>query len=319
MIMQKKALVTGISGFAGSFLAEALLKNNYTVHGTHLSSNTSNIEHIKHEVMLHKVDLMSKEETAKCIQEIKPDYIFHLAALTSPAQSFKEPEKVLTGNITGQMNIFEAVRTQDLDPRILITSSAEVYGMVGPSDLPVDENVSLRPGSPYAVSKIAQDFLGLQYHLSYGMKVVRVRPFNHVGPRQAPQFVVASFASQIADIEKGKQKPVLTVGNLDAKRDFTDVRDMVRAYIEILEKGEPGEVYNIGSGKSHRIKDILDMLISLSSVEIEVELDPGKLRPSDVPDIYSNNGKIEGVTLWRPEIKLEDTLKDTLDYYRKNG
>lgn len=319
MIMQKKALVTGISGFAGSFLAEELLRNNYTVFGTHLTPDISNIEHIRHDISLYKVDLLNKDQTVKCIQDIKPDYIFHLAALTSPAQSFKEPEKVLTGNITGQMNIFEAVRMEDLDPRILITSSAEVYGMVAPSDLPVDEDVNLRPGSPYAVSKIAQDFLALQYNLSYGMKVVRVRPFNHVGPRQAPQFVVASFASQIADIEKGKQKPVLTVGNLDAKRDFTDVRDMVKAYIAILEKGKFGEVYNIGSGKSHRIKDILDMLISLSTVEISVELDPGKLRPSDIPDIYSNNAKIEAVTSWRPEIKLEDTLKDTLDYYRKNG
>lgn len=317
--MQKKALVTGISGFAGSFLAEELLRNNYAVFGTHLTPDVSNIEHIKHDVTLHKVDLLNKDQTVKCIQDVKPDYIFHLAALTSPAQSFKEPEKVLTGNITGQMNIFEAVRLQNLDPKILITSSAEVYGMVRASDLPIDENVNLRPGSPYAVSKIAQDFLALQYFLSYGMKVIRVRPFNHVGPRQAPQFVVASFASQIASIEKGKQKPVLTVGNLDAKRDFTDVRDMVKAYIAVLEKGESGEVYNIGSGKSHRIKDILDMLISLSSVTIEVELDPGKLRPSDVPDIYSNNAKIEAATSWRPEIKLEDTLKDTLDYYRKNG
>lgn len=314
----KKALITGISGFAGSFLAEELLKQNYEVHGTHISDDNKNIDHIKRDLSLHKVDLSSAEETENCIKKVSPDFIFHLAALTSPAQSFKEPAKVINANITAQMNVFEAVRNTRLNPRILITSSAEVYGMVEPSDLPVNEDVRLRPASPYAVSKIAQDFLGLQYFLSYGMEIIRVRPFNHVGPRQTPQFVIPAFASQIAEIEKGRQKPVLTVGNLDAKRDFTDVRDMVKAYALIMEKGDLGEVYNIGSGKSRRIGEILDQLLALSTESIEIELDPGKLRPSDVPDLYSDNSKIEAATGWKVKIDFEKTLKDTLDYFRDN-
>lgn len=316
--MSKVALVTGISGFAGSFLAEELLRQGYTVHGTHVSDDTKNLSEIKKDVELHKVDLSDFEQTKKCIEKASPDYIFHLAALTSPAESFKEPAKVMNANITAQMNVFEGVRSANIDPKILVTSSAEVYGMVEPQDLPVNENAPLRPGSPYAVSKIAQDFLGLQYFLSYGMKILRVRPFNHVGPRQTPQFVIPAFASQIAEIEKGAQKPVLTVGNLDARRDFTDVRDMVKAYVLVIEKGEIGEVYNIGSGKSRRIGEILDQLLVLSTVSIEVELDPGKLRPSDIPNIYSDNSKIEAATGWKTEIDFEKTLKDTLDYFRDN-
>lgn len=316
--MQKKALVTGVSGFAGSFLAEELLKSGYEVHGMHISDDTQNVDHIKKDLHLHKVDLMDADASKKQIEQIKPDFLFHLAALTSPAQSFKEPSKVMTGNIIAQMNILEAVRLSSLNTRILITSSSEVYGLVESSDLPVNEDVKLRPGSPYAVSKIAQDYLALQYFLSYGMEIVRVRPFNHIGPRQTPQFVVASFASQIAEIEKTKQKGVLKVGNLDAKRDFTDVRDMVKAYIAVSEKGDVGEVYNIGSGVSYRIGEVLDMLLSYSTEDITVELDPGKLRPSDAPDIYSDNSKLVAATGWKAEIPLDRTLKDTLDYFREN-
>lgn len=316
--MQKKALITGVSGFAGSFLAEELLQRGFEVSGTHISNDTENIKDIKHKLNLHRVDLLNVNDTVKCIQDIQPDYIFHLAALTSPAQSFKDPAAFMTNNITAQVNIFEAVRAFDIKAKILVISSSEVYGVVSSSDLPVNEDVRLSPGNPYAVSKIAQDFLGLQYFNSYGMDIVRVRPFNHIGPRQTPQFVVPSFVSQVVAIEKGKQEPVLTVGNLDAKRDFTDVRDMVKAYIEVLEKGESGEVYNIGQGKSYKIRDILDMLISLSAVRIDIELDPSKLRPSDIPDIYSDNSKIELATGWKPAVSLEQTLKDTLDYYREN-
>lgn len=312
-----KAYITGISGFAGSFLAEALLQKGHEVFGTHVSDNTQNIDHIKKDLQLEKLDMLDSGNVKKSIEKHKPDTIFHLAALTSPGESFKSPEVFFTNNITAEINLLEAVRTLDLSPRILITSSAEVYGLITEKDLPVDEDTKLRPGSPYAVSKIAQDYLGLQYFLSYGMDIVRVRPFNHVGPRQTPQFVVAAFAKQIAEIEKGHGKPTLMVGNLDAKRDFTDVRDMVQAYITLVEKGESGDVYNAGSGKSHRIGEVLDMLMSFSDKQIDTQIDPGKLRPSDVPDIRSNNKKIEALG-WKAEITLEKTLEDTLNYWRQN-
>ncbi|MGE5041835.1 MAG: GDP-mannose 4,6-dehydratase [Candidatus Levyibacteriota bacterium] len=313
----QKVLVTGISGFAGSFLAELLLEKNYTVQGTHISDNLSFVDAIKDRLVLKKLNLLDREETEKVIAELNPDIIFHLAALTSPAESFKEPEKIITNNIAAEINLLEAVRNANISSRIIITSSAEIYGLVEPSDLPLDENTPMRPGSPYAVSKIAQDYLGLQYFNSYKMDVIRVRPFNHIGPRQTPQFVVASFAKQIAEIEKKKIPPVMKVGNLEAKRDFTDVRDMVQAYLAIAEKGQSGDVYNAGSGKSHKISQILDSLLSLSTEHIDTEIDPALLRPSDVPDIRSDNTKIETLG-WKPEIKLEQTLKDTLDYWRNN-
>jgi len=204
----------------------------------------------------------------------------------------------------------------------MVISSAEIYGYVTPENLPIGENTPFRPGNPYAVTKIAQDFIGLQYNLSYHMPIIRVRPFNHVGPRQATGFVVSDFAKQIAEIEKSHRQnlpttdPMLKVGNLEAKRDFTDVRDMVKAYSLILEKGVPGDVYNIGSGKSIKIAEVLDTLIGLSDTKIEKQTDPTKLRPSDVPEIVCNNTKIRNLTSWEPEIALETTLKDTLDYWR---
>jgi GDP-4-dehydro-6-deoxy-D-mannose reductase len=308
-----RVLTTGATGFAGGFLSEHLIEKGIEVYGTSLSSqDSSSLAQIK------KLDLLDKKATEELLLEIKPDVIFHLAALTSPAESFNDPEKIITNNIIAEINILEAVRKNNISCRIMITSTAEVYGLISEKDLPVDEETPLNPGSPYAVSKIAQDFLGLQYFNAYGMDVVRIRPFNHIGPRQTTQFVVASFAKQIAEIEKKISPPLLKVGNLDAKRDFTDVRDMVRAYTLLSEKGRAGEVYNIGSGKSHKIGEILDRLLSLSKVKIDVELDPARLRPSDVPDIYSDNKKIEEETGWKPEIPLEKTLEDTLDYWRQS-
>lgn len=310
----KKAYITGISGFAGSFLAELLLEKGYEVGGSYISENIQNLDAIEKDLNLDRVNLLEYEQIEKSLHTFLPDIIFHLAALTSPAESFKSPEKVFTNNISAQINLLESVRKSDNSPRVLITSSAEVYGLISEKDLPISEKTELRPGSPYAVSKIAQDYLGLQYFLSYGMDIVRIRPFNHIGPRQTEQFVVASFAKQIAEIEKagaGKIK----VGNLEARRDFTDVRDMVKAYEVLAVSGESGGVYNVGSGESHKISEILNMLLELSHQRIEIEIDPSKLRPSDVPDIRSNNHKIESLG-WKPEIMLQQTLKDTLDYWR---
>ena len=313
-----KAFITGITGFAGSFLAENLVsKGAYEVSGTYLSeSSLANLDSVKDKVKLHKVDLQDFEEVKKIIFEEKPDVIFHLAALASAAQSFKNPSEFINNNISAQINLLEAVRQAGIKPKILIVSSAEVYGDVSTSDLPINEGVPIRPVNPYAVSKVAQDFMGLQYFLSYNIPVIRVRPFNHIGPRQSPAFVVARFAKAIAEIEKNDSESTLKVGNLEAKRDFTDVRDMVEAYAVLIEKGEAGEVYNAGSGRSIKIEEILNKLLALSDKKITVERDESLFRPIDVPDLVCDNSKIKQTTGWEPKVEIDQTLAATLDYWR---
>lgn len=316
----KKVIITGISGFAGSHLAEHLLKKgDYEIGGTYLSSKSlKNLKALENKIDLERIDLAKADGIKSFIKSFKPDLIFHLAALAPPGDSFNDPTYTITNNITAQVNVLEAVRIAELkDTRILVVSSAEVYGMVKKEDLPIDEDTSFRPTNPYAVSKIAQDFLGLQYFLSYGLGIVRVRPFNHIGPRQSPRLVVAAFAKRIAEIEKGKAPPRLPVGNLEARRDFTDVRDTVRAYSLIIENGRAGEVYNLGSGRSQRIEDILQKLLSFAKVKIEVVSDPSLFRPVDTPELVCDNQKIREVIDWKPQIPLDQTLKETLDYWRE--
>lgn len=304
-----KALITGINGFVGSHLAPFLEEKGFEVFGTVKPGSQSGPS-------LFDADLLDYDALKGAIDKVSPDYIVHLAALTSPAESFKNPAETVSNNIIGQVNILEAVKELQLvKTRVLVVASAEVYGKVEKEDLPIDEEAPLRPTSPYAVSKVAQDLFGLQYFLSQNIQTIRVRPFNHIGPGQAPFFVVAAFAKQIAEIEKGIKPPVLTVGNLDSKRDFTDVRDIIRAYALLYEKGESGEVYNIGSGKSHKIGDILDILLSFSSQKIVIEKNPALIRPGDVMDSVCNNSKIKKLG-WEPTIHIEKSLQDTLDYWR---
>lgn len=317
--MQKKVLITGISGFAGSHLAEYLVsKKKYAVSGTYLLD--SGLEHLfkfKNEITLSKIDLTDAVKVSQLIKITKPDYIFHLAALTSPANSFNHPAETIINNVTAQINLLEAIKNYGFfNTSILIVSSADIYGKVAEKDLPIDEETKFNPANPYSVSKITQDFLGLQYFLSYNLKIIRVRPFNHIGPRQSPNFAVASFAKKIAEIEKGKINNILHVGNLDAKRDFTDVRDMVCAYALILEKGKIGDVYNMGSGVAYKMSEILERLLFFSKMKIKIEVDPVLLRPSDEPVLLCDNRKIKKVTGWNSKISLDQTLKDTLDYWR---
>lgn len=316
----KRVFITGISGFAGSHLSEYLVKSDeYEVSGTYLTDESLvNISNIRNKLNLIKIDLNDAEKIKAVVRKIKPDLIFHLAALPSPADSFKNPIKTLTNNINIQVNILETIKNANLgNTKILVVSSADIYGMVSKKDLPISEETPFKPANPYAVSKITQDFLGLQYFLSYNLNIIRVRPFNHIGPRQSPNFVVSSFAKKIAEIEKGGIELVIKVGNLNAKRDFTDVRDMVYAYTLAIEKGISGNVYNIGSGISYKIQEILDKLLSLSKVKIKVEADQALFRPIDEPELVCDNSKFVKLTGWKQNIFLDETLKDTLDYWRK--
>lgn len=314
----KKVLITGISGFAGSFLAEHLLqKNEFEIWGTYLSdSSLVNLAGIKNKVNLVQLDLLDCDKVIKTISDISPDYIFHLAAIPSVRESFANPSKVFFNNVDSELNLLEAVRLKKLpETKILIISSAEVYGLVSRENLPINEDTPLRPTSSYGVSKLTQDFLGLQYFLAYGLKIVRVRPFNHIGPRQTPGFVVSSFAKKIAELEKNNSN-LIKVGNLTSKRDFTDVRDMVKAYLLAIEKGTPGEVYNIGSDKSYSISEILDKMIKISGRNIRFEIDQSLFMPSDNPETVSDSNKFVKLTGWKPEIDIDTTLRNTLDYWR---
>ncbi|MDO8886358.1 GDP-mannose 4,6-dehydratase [Candidatus Oleimmundimicrobium sp.] len=313
-----KVLITGISGFAGSHLAEYCLSKDVEVFGTiRWRSRMENIDHIKDELHLLDCDIRDASSVSSVLAEVKPNYIFHLAAQSFVPTSWKAPAETLTTNIIGEVDIFEAVRELKLDTRIQLACSSEEYGMVYESEIPIKETNPLRPLSPYGVSKVAQDLLGYQYHQSYGMHIVRTRAFNHEGPRRGEVFVVSNFAKQIAMIEKGLCEPVIKVGNLESFRDFTDVRDVAKAYWLALEKGEPGDVYNIASGRTVKIKDMLNMLLEMSSVKVEIKKDASRMRPSDVPILLGDSTKFREKTGWQPEIPFEKIVEDTLNYWRE--
>lgn len=315
-----RVLITGITGFAGSHLVEYLLAEvpGVEIYGTkRWRSRMENIEHLDGKVQLRECDLRDAAAVQSVVTEIRPDYIFHLAAQSYVPASWRAPSETLTTNLLGQTNIFEAVRVLELDPVIQIAGSSEEYGLVLPDEVPIKETNPLRPLSPYAVSKVAQDLLAYQYFRSYGLKTIRTRGFNHTGPRRGEVFVTSNFAKQIASIEAGLREPVIRVGNLDAQRDFTDVRDMVRAYWLAVTKATPGEVYNLASGSAVTIRELLDRLLALSDTKVEVQVDPDRLRPSDVEILLGDYSKFRSDTGWEPSIPLEQTLKDTLDFWRQ--
>jgi len=315
-----KILITGVTGFAGSHLADHLLEAvpGAEVHGLYRwRSRRENIGHLEGRVSLAECDIRDATATREVVEDLRPDYIFHLAAQSFVPTSWKAPQESLSTNILGQLNIFEAVRKAGLDCRIQVAGSSEEYGMVRPDEIPIGEDQPLRPLSPYAVSKVAQDALGYQYFMSYGMKIVRTRGFNHTGPRRPSVFVCSDFARQVAEIEMGLRPPVIRVGNLEARRDFTDVRDTVRAYWLALSEGEPGQVYNVATGRSWAIAEVLDMLIAISGVKVRVEEDPARLRPSDVPRLEGDAARLREATGWEPRIPFERTLSDLLDYWRE--
>jgi GDP-4-dehydro-6-deoxy-D-mannose reductase len=314
----RRVLVTGVTGFAGSHLVDYLLeRGDCEIYGIQRwRSRTENIEHVQDRIMLLECDLRDASSTRDTLERVRPDYVFHLAAQSFVPTSWSAPTESLTTNVIGQVNLFEAVRRIGLKCRIQLACSSEEYGMVYPDEVPIRETNPLRPLSPYAVSKVAQDMLGYQYWMSWKVDSVRTRGFNHEGPRRGPVFVASDFAKQIADAERGRRPAVVHVGNLEAQRDFTDVRDMVRAYWLALEKCEPGEVYNICSGKAWSIRQVLDHLLGLARIKIEVREDPARLRPSDVPILLGDYSKFHRATGWEPTIPFEQTLRDMLEHWR---
>mgnify|MGYP001562904564 FL=1 len=312
----KKALITGASGFVGSHLAEYLVAQNISVTGfAHPRHPIDNLKDVKNKINIIKIDILNKSLLEKYLEKENFDFIFHLAAFSSPSQSFKNPKETLENNIIGQLYLLESLAKNKSKSKVLIIGSADEYGEVKEEKLPINEETNFAPASPYAVSKVAQDMLGLQFFLHHKLHIVRVRSFNHIGPRQSKAFVVPAFASQIAELEKtngGKIK----VGNLNSWRDFTDVRDIVRAYLLALQKGIPGEVYNIGSGKLFKIEEILKILLSFSKAKIEVIKDKSRIRLTEIQKSSCDFTKFKKQTGWEPIIPIAKTLSDTIEFER---
>lgn len=313
-----RALVTGVTGFVGSYLAELLLDKGLEVYGTiRWRSRTDNIESIKDKIHFIDADIKDAHSMQNVIDESYPDFIFHLAAQSFVLTSWHAPAETLTTNIIGNVNLLEAIRKSGCNPVIHIAGSSEEYGMVYPNEVPIKETNPLRPMSPYGVSKVTQDLLSRQYYMSYGLKVVVTRAFNHTGPRRGEVFVTSNFAKQVAEIEKGVKEPVIYVGSLTAQRDWTDVRDVVRAYYLAVTKCDYGDVYNICSEKIRTVQSVLDMLLGMSDKNITVKQDPARMRPSDVEILHGNYSKFKNKTGWKPEIPFEKTMQDLLDYWRE--
>jgi len=314
-----RLLITGITGFVGSHFAEFALAQGIEVYGScRWRSKTENIDHLRDRIHLIESDLRDLSSVQNLLELSKPDFIVHLAAQSYVAVSWHTPAETLNTNSISQVNLLEAIRTRrDPPPRFLVIGSSEEYGLVYDDELPITETNPLRPLSPYAVSKVTQDLMGYQYFKSYGLPIVRTRAFNHEGPRRGDVFVTSNFARQIAEIEAGRREPVLLVGNLRARRDYTDVRDIVRGYWRLLEDGEGGEVYNLCSGRAWAIQDILGFLLAQATVRPVVKEDPTRLRPSDVPVLIGNAAKVRKAVGWEPQIPFEQTLTDLLQFWRQ--
>lgn len=311
----KKALVIGAGGFVGRYLIEHLHNNlEYEVYATKLPREELTGVPAK----VRDLDVLNKEAIINQLFEIRPDYVFHLAAQSSVSIAWNNPQHTIDINIKGAVNVMDAVRELFYKPRIVLVGSGEEYGHINEDETPIREDNKISPGNIYAATKACQNMIGNIYSRAYDMEIVMVRAFNHIGPRQLPIFVVSDFCKQVAEIEAGLREPVMYVGNLSAKRDFTDVRDVVRAYALLAEKGVKGETYNVGRGKAYEIREILDKIISMSSKEIRVEIDQAKIRPVDIPIIEADISKLHDATGWQPAIAIEDTLKEVLDYWRSN-
>ncbi len=314
-----RVLITGISGFVGLHLSEHLL-------AAHPGIELFGLRRWRSEtpagaapgagVRILEGDLLDAPSILRVLHASRPDVIFHLAASSSVASSWDTPAEMLQVNVLGTLHLLEAVRQMDLDSPVVLACSAESYGLVREDELPIREEQPFRPVSPYAVSKAAVDLLGFQYYQTFRLRTVRLRFFNHCGPRQSARFVISSLARQIAEIEAGLRPARIQVGNLGVRRDFVDVRDAARAYWLAAERGEPGEAYNVASGRARSIREILDHMLSLSDAVVEVEFDASRLRPSELEVLVGDSTRFHAATGWAPEIPLERTVADTLEYWR---
>jgi GDP-4-dehydro-6-deoxy-D-mannose reductase len=311
-----KALITGAGGFAGSHLAEYLLGQALEV--VALVRPDENLAHLKpilDQVQVEYCDIHDADRLAQVFRDTKPQRIFHLAALTSPAESLENPKATYETNVIGTLNLLDGVRQVGLDCRFLFVSSSEVYGTVNDDDLPLREEAVLRPANPYAGSKAAGELLTCQFVRSYGIEAICVRPFNHTGPRQSAAFVCSNLARQVAEIVLGVHEPVIKVGNLATCRDFTDVRDMVRGYGLLLEKGDPGDVYQLCSGRPVSIERILEILQDSTSAPIRIAVDPTRVHVHSARVLWGVAEKAQRTVGWTPEYPLERTLVDLKKYW----
>lgn len=312
-----RILITGITGFAGGHLATQLAKDkNLTLYGV-VRNASGLLPSLQSKVTCFTGNLLSEAFVSEVLTETKPDVIYHLAGQAFVPQAWAAPWETIKLNVLPQLHLFKGLVALNLRPRFLSVTSSKVYGEAISDSMPLKETIPLRPDHPYGLSKATQDLMAQQYYLSHQIPTIRARSFNHVGPRQNPNFVSAEFAKQIAQAEKGLRPPLVRVGNLTPARDFSDVRDVVKAYIALVERGQAGHAYNVGSGNAVVIQTILDHLISLSHIKITVEQDPAKMRPVDYPISYGDISKIKADTGWQPEIPLKQSLEDILEYWRE--
>jgi len=309
----KKALVIGAAGFVGKYLIRHLQDLGYDVSATKLPHER--IDGVS--AAIYDLDILSKESITELLFMLRPDEIYHLAAQSSVSVAWGNPQMTIDVNIKGAVNLMDALRELFYKPRVMVIGSGEEYGHIRPGDTPIVEETILKPGNIYAATKACQNMIGRIYADAYDLELIMVRAFNHIGPGQSPIFVVSDFCRQVAEIEAGKKEPVMYVGNLSARRDFTDVRDVVRAYALLAQHGIKGETYNVGSGHAYAIREILDKIISRSTTEIRVETDPAKIRPVDVPVIEADITKLKEATGWEPEIPLEQTIEEVLADWRE--
>jgi GDP-4-dehydro-6-deoxy-D-mannose reductase len=314
-----RSLITGVGGFAGSHLADLLAAQGEQVHGTvREPSRTELVEHLleSNQIEIHPVDIRDRKGMIDLLRDERFDRIFHLAGMTFIPESVESPEETLDVNLRGTLSLFEAVRATTPTARVLYVSSAAAYGDIDDPSRPVEEATPFRPINPYGFTKAAGDLMAYQYVRQHGLDIVRARPFNHTGPRQAPVFVCSEFAKAVAEMEEGRRPPEITVGNLDIGRDFTDVRDIVRGYVLLLDRGRTGRSYNLASGRATKVREILNTLIRLAKTEIRIIEDPRKFRPGEVLSIIGSAEKAAREIGWRPEIPIECTLSDLLAWWR---
>jgi GDP-4-dehydro-6-deoxy-D-mannose reductase len=310
-----KVFITGATGFVGHHLAEYLDDRDLLISGISFPGQPEEFGECRCKTLYH-LDLRDEKGVFDILEKVKPDWIYHLAAVSNVRHSWERRRETLEINLVGTLNLFEAVRTYCPDARLLYVSSSDVYGVLSPRENAISEEEKTRAVNPYALSKISGELLGRFYEQIENLDIVFARPFPHTGPGQSSDFVCSDWAYQISQIEKGRADPVIHVGNISVQRDFIDVRDVVKAYYLLLDKGKKGEIYNISSGQAVSLEKILNILLSFSSISIKVNVDTSKLRKTDMPLLMGNNEKLKKETFWKPEIPLKQTLSDLLQYWR---